>query len=426
MMINLDPVERKLFDAFKDIEVIDAHEHLAPEEERIKSGVDIVCLLAWPYTGTDLMSSGMPQETTDLEGWGRYSSKTYLKLINTKIPLKERWSMISPYLKNIRYGSYARAVYLSIKEFYGFDEINDENYEEISDAMRKANKPGIYRKILREKCNIRTALTQAGRTDYDMDLLIPLMPGFPWCDVYSKKQIEEREKYMGCNARNLDDYLQMIESCLKQWKDEGVVGVKIRVRPLVESDKRKASSLFKDIIRDPKRVLPDPNPLQSYLYDEMLEMCAAMDLVVAVHTGMWGDFRKLNPLYIIPLLVKHPNTKFDIYHMGMPWVRETGIIGKNFPNAWLNLCWSHVISPRMAMSALDEWIDLVPVNKIIAFGGDYGSQSAECIYGHLHMAKENIARVLGERIKDGLMSMKDAVSLAEEWFYNVPRELYNL
>jgi len=158
----------------------------------------------------------------------------------------------------------------------------------------------------------------------------------------------------------------------------------------------------------------------------LLEACADLDLIVAVHTGMWGDFRQLDPKHMIPIVMKHPRTKFDIYHMGMPWVRETAIIGKNFPNAWLDLCWSHIISPQMTISALDEWIDLVPVNKLIAFGGDYGALCAESIYGHLVIARENIAKVLGRRVKDGEMSMNEAVMLAEDWFYNVPKDLYKL
>jgi len=120
----------------------------------------------------------------------------------------------------------------------------------------------------------------------------------------------------------------------------------------------------------------------------------------------------------------HPDTRFDLYHMGMPYVRETAIMGKNFPNVWLNLCWSHIISPKMTMSALDEWIDLVPVNKIIAFGGDY--KNVENVYGHLVMARENIAKVLGRRVEEGLLTENGAIEIAQEWFYDNPKGLYEL
>ena len=116
--------------------------------------------------------------------------------------------------------------------------------------------------------------------------------------------------------------------------------------------------------------------------------------------------------------------RFDIFHAGMPYVRETAVIGKNFPNAWLNLCWSHIISPEMTCSLLDEWIDMVPSNKITGFGGDYSTHCFECVYGHLQMARENITRVLSARIDRGLLSMDDAEELARQWLYDNPKDLY--
>jgi hypothetical protein len=79
----------------------------------------------------------------------------------------------------------------------------------------------------------------------------------------------------------------------------------------------------------------------------------------------------------------------------------------------------------MTRSLLDEWTDLVPVNKILAFGGDYG-EPVEKVYGHLLMARENLAHVLGGRIEEGLLSEDEALLLARKWFYENPKELYRL
>jgi hypothetical protein len=74
---------------------------------------------------------------------------------------------------------------------------------------------------------------------------------------------------------------------------------------------------------------------------------------------------------------------------------------------------------------MDEILDLVPTNKIIAFGGDY-NKPVEKIYGHLVMARENISQVLGDRVKDGLMTEDEAIEIAKQWFYENPKELYQL
>jgi hypothetical protein len=106
-------------------------------------------------------------------------------------------------------------------------------------------------------------------------------------------------------------------------------------------------------------------------------------------------------------------------------VRETALLAKNFPNVWLNLCWCHIISPRMAQSAMDELLDLVPTNKIIAFGGDH-STDVENVYGHLAVARQNVAGVLGRRVEEGLLTERDALEIAGRWFCDNPRELYQL
>lgn len=128
---------------------------------------------------------------------------------------------------------------------------------------------------------------------------------------------------------------------------------------------------------------------------------------------------------MIPILQRHPKVRFDIYHLGYPWVRETLMLGKGFPNVWLNFCWTHIISQKFAMSGLDEAIDLIPTNKILAFGGDY-SMPVEKVYGHLVMAREDIARVLANRIKDGQFTETQALDMAKKWFWDNPIELYNL
>jgi predicted TIM-barrel fold metal-dependent hydrolase len=251
------------------------------------------------------------------------------------------------------------------------------------------------------------------------------MPLDTYADVRSGQIIDERVSSMGEGARALDDYLPLIKMGLERWRSEGVVGIKMFSGQYGEPDREKAVALFDGMMRNRERILPGLNPLRSYLTEATLNMAAELGLVVAVHTGMWGDFRTLDHKHMIPIIMRHPDTKFDLYHMGMPWVRETGVMGKNFPNVWLNLCWSHIISPRMTCSALDEWVDLVPMNKIIAFGGDY-DVAVEKVYGHLVMARENIAKVLGGRIEDGLMAEEEAISIAESWFYHNPKDLYQL
>ncbi len=401
--------EEKLMQEMWQMEIVDAHEHLPPEHVRTDATVDALTLFSH-YTRTDLITAGM-------------QAQDYDRMLNPEIPLEERWQIFRPHLDNIRYGSYARPAFIAAKEFYGFDDISDETYRPLSERMQYENTPGIYQRILRQKCHIRVALTQAGRTDYDDDLLVPLMPLDTYGMVASREDIEKKATRFNMEVRSLEDYLAVAREGVAQLKTEGSVGLKTASRPNAAVNRQAAEEIFESILAGEQG--GNTQPLRDFLMHEMFEIAADLDMVVAVHTGMWGDFRTLDPKHFIPIFPQHPRTRFDVYHMGMPWVRETGVIGKNFPNVWLNICWCHIISQKMTCSALDEYIDMVPMNKIIGFGGDYG-RPVEKVYGHLLMAIEDIAAVLGGRIDRGLMGFDEAVSIANKWLYENPKELYKL
>ena len=73
----------RLLDAMSEMPVIDAHEHLPPEKERVARDVDVFTLFGH-YTQTDIESAGMRQEQYD---W----------LQDPSVDLDERWQAFEPY-----------------------------------------------------------------------------------------------------------------------------------------------------------------------------------------------------------------------------------------------------------------------------------------------------------------------------------------
>lgn len=406
---TMTPREAALMAALADFEIIDCHEHLGPEKVRLDMEVDVFTLFQH-YTRGDLMVAGM-------------SEAQYLSLSNQDIPLERRWAMFEPFWQQIRWGSYARAALLAAQRFYGFDDINADTCGPLSEAMRQANTPGLYDRVLRQACNIRLALTQCGSTDLGTPLLVPLMPIFHETETWQALSRPPFEP--DASVGSLDDYIAALRRYLARIKREGAVGVKMIANPYGAPDRREALAAFERLRGGAEARLPLPNPLRDFVMDQAIASATEEGLVIAVHTGYWGDFRQLDPLHMIPMLQRHPRARFDIYHLGYPWVRETLMLGKGFPNVWLNLAWTHIISQRFAVDGLDEAIDLVPMNKILAFGGDYRIP-VEKVYGHLVMAREDIARVLAARIERGRMSETQALDLAQRWLWHNPVELYDL
>lgn len=408
----LSEIKASLLENIRQLEIIDCHEHLSPEETRTAESADVLNLFGH-YTHLDLVTSGMPEEN-------------YAKLHDHDYPLDYRWGLLCPYLDEIRFGSYARAAFIAARELYGFDDINDDNYVAISEAMHEANQPGIYKWILREKCKIRCSLTQCGSTEVDGDLLVPLMPADNYGTVTSWEQVQQRAAELDRRVNTLDDYLDLMEAGLVRWKQEGAVGVKTRCHPYPDGDRKQAMEAFEALRTGATGELPQLHPLNTYLLDRLLEQAARHELMVAAHAGMWGDFTLLDCKHMIPIFMRHPETRFDLYHLSFPSVHEAVIIGKNFGNVWINLCWTHIMSPTLTKEGMRELLDFVPVNKVFAFGGDYGYRAVDKVIGHLRLAQDNIATVLAERVEEGIMTEDQALEVARKWFWDNPREAYRL
>ena len=83
-----------------------------------------------------------------------------------------------------------------------------------------------------------------------------------------------------------------------------------------------------------------------------------------------GQNRGSNPMYLVPLIEKHPGTKFVLFHGGYPWTREIGGLLHNYPNVYADLVWLPLISPTAAVQALHEWIETAVTSEKITWGGD--------------------------------------------------------
>jgi hypothetical protein len=79
----------------------------------------------------------------------------------------------------------------------------------------------------------------------------------------------------------------------------------------------------------------------------------------------------------------------------------------------------------MVVNTMREALDMVPLNKVFAFGADY-VLFIEKVWGHLHMAKENVALVLGDRVDRNLMDMDEARFWFRAWFYDNPKRFYRI
>lgn len=413
--MHLNPSARELDDAMQGRRVIDAHEHLPPEAVYLEQQYCGPNLFAGGYIHLDLASAGMPGEVREL-----------LRAPGER-PVGQWWPKVKPYWELIRHGSYARALRLTVRQLWDIDRIDDTTIEQIAEHVRRDNRPGLYHRVLRDTCNIEWAISCNEPDDYAPQPPVAWLSYVPYHAMHrglDDARMEELSAEVGQAVKTLDDVVAATREQLVRELDQGALGAKIRVTDLTEPDRRVARQQFDDARRSGENVY-GYTELRNLLVEECMDVLAERDRVMAVHTGYWGDFRRLDPKLMLDVCIRRPEVRFDVFHLGMPMIRDAILLGKSHANVTLNLCWCPVISQVQTVRALDEIIDLVPLNKVIAFGADYRCAVHKTV-GHLAMARQCVAAALGARIDAGEMNHDLALQIADMWFYENPKQIYRL
>jgi predicted TIM-barrel fold metal-dependent hydrolase len=420
---RLGPEAARLLEVASRLRIVDAHEHLGPERP---IATDLCRLIGHDnYLGTDLVAAGMEPAAMH-------------RLRDLDVPLSERWRSLAPFWRLVRHGAYARGLRKSLATLYGIRGLEGET--DVAEASERLGvdfgSPGIFARVLHGACGIDEVLTQGAPVDR-------APPRFRWlarpldrADFGPDGGFEEDARSLGLGVRTVEDVCAAMDGILARHRERGACGFKIAALPWAEPSRREV----REALVEARRHRPDgsaPPPLDSYrgssplvrLYVSRIAARAAeFDIPVAVHTGFpytnWLDYRAWEPTAIIPLLLRFRGTRFDLYHAGLPWGTPAGPLAKAFPNVWHDLTWAHLVSPELAMRSIREWLDLVPVSKVIGFGGDYTNETVALVVGHLGLARENLARALGERVREGSLGEEDVREILKLWLVENPRALY--
>jgi predicted TIM-barrel fold metal-dependent hydrolase len=420
--MKLSPLARSLNEEIAELTIVDAHEHLPPESEYLSFDYSGLNLFAGGFVWHDLESAGLSPQFKATMRDGGYR------------PVEEWWPQIKPYWRYVRNSSFARALRITVHDLFGIPDINDDTVHELAEKVFADNRPGLYRRILRERCKIRYALTNI---ESAIPASEPILRGVPVLDKHvgtdvtlfgargaGPDRLVSLARLTGQPIRTLEDAAGATQALLRADLAKGAVAFKLFIAPYKAPDQAAAEQELREALRPSDR--PGFFPaLRDYLLDQALDVAAEAGVPVTVHAGYFGDFRELDPKHIFSFALRRRDIHFDLLHLGMPMVRDAALLGKTLPNVSLNLAWCPVVSQLQTARLLAEIIDLVPVNKLIAFGADY-RVAVQKVWGHLVMAREVVASVLADRIAAGDFDREYAIYLAKLWFYDNPMRIYQL
>ena len=125
--VVLDDLERRIDDELARMPVVDAHEHLRTEREF----VDIPCDWAWivQYVINDLKAAGLDDS---------------FDIYDNALDPAEKWHRVRPFWRQARWGTPARILRLSLREWFNIDDVTDENFEWLGRKLNE-NPRRVYR-----------------------------------------------------------------------------------------------------------------------------------------------------------------------------------------------------------------------------------------------------------------------------------------
>ena len=415
----------KLFEYVQTLPIIDSHEHLPTWEHKRERPTDVLREYLTHYLKDDLISAGMTFHEVQA-------------IRDVSKPLMQRWKAVEPYWCLCRNTGYARALDTTVKALYGAERIDGNTLEGINEAFQQTLVPGAdqYRKILHELSRIEYCMLDE-YPDVDPRFFRAVYSVDPFFTFKSWDEMNAVELEAGISVSSFDGWIAAAEKCLQQARDSGVTTFKCHCaywRPLLfeSASYDEAEAIYNEILSmrgsESWNTITHPmaKPLQDHMLHRVMRFANEHGLTVQFHTGLLAGgstyLRNADPTLLSNLFVLYPNVRFDLFHIGYPYQHTLGALGKMFPKVYLNMCWAHIISPAACMAALNDWLDSTPAGKIIAFGGDY--KFIDAVYAHQLMARQNLTKVLAEKVDSGCLGPDEAKQLARRMFYDNPKSIY--
>lgn len=407
-----DKIALELLDRIKKLPVIDTHEHMTYEKDFLRGEYDFTSLMS--YVGLDI---GMAGFTRDL--WGAAQSS-----VKSGESIEDKWKRIKPFWNYVNTGTYGRAYRRLLKLFFDVDDLDDNTVHEISGKIKDYQYEGVYDEYLHQKYGIRAMINVHNHTPLpEPQHFAPTFCIDEGLPAFSRKGLGENP------PKNFDEYKELLQARVRAAAQNGAVALKIgwfaRQRRLdfVEHPSAEIEQSYSYLLNEAdgdwlnSETKERLKPFQDAHFWAAFAVAGEIGLPIQIHSGLefsqpWDG----RPACLIPSLIRFPETNFAIFHGSYPYMAELTGLARSFANVYLDLAWFHLLSHHQARIWLAEWLDVLPHNKIFAFGGDVFLFFGIC--SHLEIARENVASVLAQRVSDGLCDMDEAEVCARRLFHD--------
>lgn len=121
------------------------------------------------------------------------------------------------------------------------------------------------------------------------------------------------------------------------------------------------------------------------------------------------------------MIARHPKVSFQCFLASRHANQSLCTLARELPNFSLAGCWWHNVFPDTIRQVLAERLDMLPVNKQVAFFSD--AYCVEWTWAKSFILRRQLARVLSVKVAQGQFNFADAVSIARSILFESAQSL---
>lgn len=394
-----------------DEPIFDVHEHHMPEG-LLNRNVGLVDLLEQSYAGW-AHARAFPSPDPSGGTLARASEST--------------WEKVREFVEDCGAATFVRNLVWAIRELYdlGDDWISESNWREVDRAIRERHadpawvpevldRAGIARIVTDPYCDpLMNAREKLGERYISVLRINALAFGWhPDSRDHNGNSAAGFAARLDVPIRSFEDYLDFLPRLLDTMPDRHQVALKNalaydRTLDFNDVDETLARQAWGKL--SPSEI--ERKAFGDVVIDRLCRLAGERNLPVQMHVGL-ALIRGSHPLNSAGLIERHPATRFLLMHLAYPFSDDLFGMAFTYPNVWIDLTWSWLISPTRFKRALHEAIEVLCDESRLMLGGD--NWHAEETYGSLTLVRRLVADVLEEKVSAGYFGDGDARRLARK------------
>lgn len=427
----MSDAQRVLVKALQEVRTVDPHCHLRVHKPSADTLADI---LLYHHLWIELVSSGMGQQEVSRAGLPQ-------ELVDPQIPPLERVRRGLPYLPNIASTTVGLFLKWILRDLYGEEGLTASNFERVHAQVEARGKdPAWNEELLRDRCGIEASISvECQGTPYSPKL-------FKGRELYVTNLVSGKQspaeilcgwqEVFGREIANAYDYIAFLRSTVDALSIDEYRFIGLWVLPHLAGDDIREERITGILRKVRDREPLEPAETGKFCYFGLIHLLESLRRTPLRLIQLIAGAEVLPPHRSITRwdgafsgAIGRLADRFDDFHFNLStasdlFTQDLGILAKHIPNISVAGYWWHTLYPFYLRKSIETRLDMVPLNKIIAFFSD--AYHAEWCYPKLRMVKQVVQQILHERVERGWYDLDTALNVIEHIFHENPKRIYRI